>query len=553
MWQVIIGSDNRSNNVKYGSLSVSLVARGQQSCNVTIFGKSGVFSVDEGKELTVIDGINIIFAGVIKSVSTTLITPLGEEAFVEYGIYSDGFNSIPARRTVDAFYTNTTAGAIVTDMLGVNLLAQEGVVAGTIDAGATIPRYSVSFYSIKQILDDMAKTSGYMWYIDKDKRLHFKQSDPIVDAPFEIVTDGAFTDFHDVQVSSDFENYANKIFVIGGVDDQNVLQKASVQDPAEIAARQALENNSGVYGYVVEDRDALDQATVTAIAQNELKKRSMKPLKLSFNSYNVEWRPSAKLKVNVPEIGIASDTFFLIEEVSFRREGEIVVASISATKRDEDDFNTQKSSGFVEYFEELVKDKSTLGIDGGGSGTTGLTAYIRDQNTAIKTINTTLSAVTSLTFALESRSSLLVHFSATVETSAAMLLTAQIYNNGNAVGYEAKQNVSAAGFQLVTFIYLIEDVLASNRTIEVRMQTSTGTGTIAIQQAQMVIEVTGYSGSSIDLQPEITVTNDATIFNATQTTSGETEAGTAVDGGNVVNAVDTFNVTQAVNAEIEED
>jgi hypothetical protein len=48
--------------------------------------------------------------------------------------------------------------------------------------------------------------------------------------------------------------------------------------------------------------------------------------------------------------------YYVIEEVNLEREnGKVTKYNISATRRYDTDFSTQKSAGFAEYFKNLVK------------------------------------------------------------------------------------------------------------------------------------------------------------------------------------------------------
>lgn len=126
-----------------------------------------------GMDLKVYDEDRLEFAGVIKD--CPLRRPGGPDSAVFCDVSSDGYNDILARRTVGLYRSNVTAGSIVTGLI-TSYLSEEGITAGTIDAGANITEYRATAKSTLDIIEDMADFSGYQWWVDAQRKLHFKEN-----------------------------------------------------------------------------------------------------------------------------------------------------------------------------------------------------------------------------------------------------------------------------------------------------------------------------------------------------------------------------------------
>jgi hypothetical protein len=152
------------------------------------------------------------------------------------------------------------------------------------------------------------------------------------------------------------------VFVIGGVSG-GIQIVAIRENAAQITERQILEGGSGVYGVILKDSNLKTTAQAEAVGDKHLQKVSTPPSTLTFSTYTYGFRPADKLTVTLPSYFGYSGPFnspvthyYLIEEVQIQKEDAATVRySITATRRNNNDFTTQKSEGFKEYFEQIVK------------------------------------------------------------------------------------------------------------------------------------------------------------------------------------------------------
>jgi hypothetical protein len=365
--KVFLNNFEETDKVLQGSIQISHKTDGIRSCSVSFIDTTN--TIQEGDEIEIFDGLqtaeNKVFGGIIKSISAQYLTPLTERPpvypIIQVDVQSDGYEFITNRRIVNVSRTNVGVEQIVREML--NILDSETIFEGNINTGPDIASYNVTYKTIKEVLDDMANVAGYVWYIDNQRRLQFTSQIPGEACPFELVQNGPFTDFHDLSWASGLDNYANKVFVIGA---SGIV--ATRENSAEIARRSAEADGqgTGVYGFVIQDSNLTTLAMANAVADNHLRKYAVSPGTLSFSSYTKGWKPGTKLKVQLPQItGFNSSSvptvpnniwYYVIEEVNLEREnGKVTKYNISATRRYDTDFSTQKSAGFAEYFKNLVK------------------------------------------------------------------------------------------------------------------------------------------------------------------------------------------------------
>ena len=338
------------------SLRVSLRADRRNSCAFTVVTTAAVFVPRVGQNVVIQDGVETIFGGVIKSCPVECIgAVLGSNTPVYIDVMSDGYSSIPSRRTITAYYTNVSCGYIVTDYI-TKFLSEESIAAGTVSAGVTLATYRKGAMSLNESLDELANISGHKWYIDDAKQLQFKQEDAIVAAAHDIVEGSAFTDFRDIRVEENLALYRNKQVIRGGTLEDGSILVYSKQLDAEIAARQALEGGSGVYGNVFDDTNILTEANAEVAADNLLKRYGKVPISLIFNSDATDWRAGTKLMANLPTFGISVNTYFLIEEISITdlSAGRLRFF-IAATRRDDVSFSTQRTGDYIDYFADLIR------------------------------------------------------------------------------------------------------------------------------------------------------------------------------------------------------
>ena len=369
--QLLINSVDKYSLLRRDSLRVSRRLDHRNSCSFTLETTADSYIPSEGMDLQVLIDDDIQFAGIIKTIDIER-PGIGtdDDTLIRVSVSSDGYGAIPYRRTVSNLYeppTYANCGDIIAALMTV--LADEGIGIGNIQDGAPIELYYVAVKSIGNILDELADQSGYIWYINSVKDLYFIAEDLIItdtrNIDTEDATEGSFHDFIIQSFTRDMTEYANKIFVRGGLQDDGTYLYVDVADTTEIAARASAEGGSGVYGYTLDDSNIVDTTTATALATNELNKRCRIPKTLVFSSRSA-FEPQFKLQVRLPAYGQSSLEYFLIEQVDITLENGLLRYTVTANYRNQDDILGQSLPGIKGYFDSILQGGSSGSSTGGG-------------------------------------------------------------------------------------------------------------------------------------------------------------------------------------------
>ncbi|SMC39433.1 LamG-like jellyroll fold domain-containing protein [Papillibacter cinnamivorans] len=495
MYSIYIKGTDKTDLYKVGSLSISKGADNRSSCSLSLLTTAAYCDVI-GQDLQVKDGSDVIFGGVIKTASISKLEPgTGSSVKLRLDITSNGYGDIPARRTTTAVFTNKTAGDIVTYMVNEVLNyagANDQIGTGTINDGATLAEYAAVCKTVKDILDELADASGYKWYIDDNRDLHFVEEDTVTDAAHDIAEGGAFTDYELESLESSLDNYRNKQFVKGGAGEDGNNIQIVVEDSTEISARQTSEGSdysSGIYGNVIDDSNITNETTATNAAENALKKYGVAPATLTFTSFTNDWVSGTKLKVNLPTFGISSDEYYLIEEVSIRdTDGVNLQSTVTATRRKSSDFSTQRSENYIDYFSKLVK-KSSSGTTVSGSADV---APFAATATNAASVSVTTSEVTAATLdlTLTSRSRIVISFSCEITISGgAANLTALTYIDAVTQTYQPTLYCASEQTYVLSYVDYKDAMASGDYTVAVKLLTDANGGNISIGHARLVVQV----------------------------------------------------------------
>jgi hypothetical protein len=417
---------DRTENLVVGTLRINKNADRRTNLNLTFYVElEGVidpaflFLPRAGQILRVVNNNVKIFTGVIQ-IADAVRRGNADSNGIYIDVVSDGFESVSQRRTVVVEFIDTNAGNVVKAMVN-NYLFQEGITQGTIIDGAEIfeyPANRVEGKDIREIFNDMAELSGAVWYINPERELHFVQFETIIDSPQQIIDEGTFKDFWNVRLNESLENYRNKQFVRGGVDDDGEIIFVGSTNYEEVNRRQLVEGGTGVYGNILENpniflteyRECASGTNTTTIITNtahglqkgdiivnftrnvkrqvitvtnsttftvsavtdqtvgdEIKfypdaNNIMRKLlatygrerKLSFTTSNLNFDVLQKLRVNLKQLAIKNEDYFIDEVEYFDVNGKTIHMNVRATLRDFDNISIQAVEGWEEYFRRAL-------------------------------------------------------------------------------------------------------------------------------------------------------------------------------------------------------
>lgn len=209
--QLLIGGVNRNNLYQAGSLQIQDALNERTIASFALKDPAGAYRPPVGAMVQIYDNAGIlIFAGTVDEPDEE--QPLGT-SLLAFEVPCVDWHQLADRHLVTETYANQTAGAIVNNLL-TKYLAGEGVTAGTIQAGPTITSAVFPYVMVSQALQELSELTGYSWYIDANKTLHFFERSTNA-APWGI---GTTSPIRKVKVRRTRAEYRNRQYVRAGQD-----------------------------------------------------------------------------------------------------------------------------------------------------------------------------------------------------------------------------------------------------------------------------------------------------------------------------------------------
>ena len=206
-----IGGVDKTSLLRVNSLQISDELNTRNTCQFSLIDTTGAYRPTVGQEAIILDGAVRRFAGTLDESSEAV--PLGTSALVVQCQCAD-YNQIADRHLVARVYENQTLGAIVTDIVTQDL-AGEGVTTTNVQTGPTITKATFNYRTVAQAFNDLAELTGYAWYVDYNKDLHFCARETNL-APFSLTDVSA--NFRYMVVRKTREQYRNRQYIRAGQD-----------------------------------------------------------------------------------------------------------------------------------------------------------------------------------------------------------------------------------------------------------------------------------------------------------------------------------------------
>jgi hypothetical protein len=166
-----------------------------------------------GEEVIVTDGATTHFLGMIQKIRKRL---LNDGTTLRYWITCGDYSAFFQARTITTSYTSQTLQAIVLDIISLEF-SNEGFTTAGVEVGPTLDKVTLNYVYAADAFDQLADLTGYHWYVDTDKDLHFEERISTT-APFD-QTD-ASNNFlaGSLDETEDRKRYRNKEVVRAGTD-----------------------------------------------------------------------------------------------------------------------------------------------------------------------------------------------------------------------------------------------------------------------------------------------------------------------------------------------
>lgn len=214
-----IGGSNFLPQYVTGSAKITAQIQNQgDTLEMKIVQKNGQSAPTVGKEIVFKDGSRFLFGGFISKV-----TPIefGIGQLIEYQVEATDYTYILINKYAQESYSGQTLGAIVADLLSVNVATGYAITHTNTATGPTITTVNFNHISLRQCFENLAKLTGYIWWVDYAKDIHFVDPASVSAAP-ESIKDSLSPNNHEsIAITIDVSQVRNDIVVLGGTQESN--------------------------------------------------------------------------------------------------------------------------------------------------------------------------------------------------------------------------------------------------------------------------------------------------------------------------------------------
>lgn len=215
--RIYINGVLRTDYVINGSITISDELNSKiNTCSFKTYKDDGVFTPTYGNEVIVYDHNDVkIFGGRITQASEQRagLIPGTNNELLTYSINCQDYTKDFQRKIVVETYHNSTPLAIIQDIL-VKYFPLDSFTTTNFETGPVITQISFNYKSADKVLDDLAKSIGFQWFIDYDKDIHFFDY-ALVSSTYTI--DATTTNWSNLNITPDVSQLRNRIYIRGGI------------------------------------------------------------------------------------------------------------------------------------------------------------------------------------------------------------------------------------------------------------------------------------------------------------------------------------------------
>ena len=160
---------------------------------------------------------DVLFGGTIYSIRkmTSGKSQTSSSRTYSYAIQAEDYQRQLDRYLVNNSYTDDTCATIIGDFVTNYTDPAIGYTTTNVSTGPIIEEINFIYTPVSQCIQDLATISGYDWYVDENKDIHFFEKETI-SAPFDIDETAVKTYIDNLQVNPNYSQTRNRIYVRGG-------------------------------------------------------------------------------------------------------------------------------------------------------------------------------------------------------------------------------------------------------------------------------------------------------------------------------------------------
>lgn len=202
---------------KTGSASIDETSQNQgNTCHLIITKKAAQSAPTVGSEFIFKDGTRYLFGGYI-----TKVTPFeyGIGELIEYQVEVSDYTQLLVNKQAQNSYAGATLHDIVVDLITKGIDPSYAITTSNVATGPTITTVAFNHIPIRQCFENLAKLTGFIWWVGYDKDIHFVDPTATTTAP-ETITD-TVKNHSKVSIAVDSTQVRNVITVLGGTQESN--------------------------------------------------------------------------------------------------------------------------------------------------------------------------------------------------------------------------------------------------------------------------------------------------------------------------------------------
>jgi hypothetical protein len=249
---IFIGGLNRTCATKLGSLKINnQITSKVDTCSFTLYNDGdSVIRPEVGEQIDIFEyGTSTkIYSGEISKIKQSQESLLNN--YFSFSISSTDYTKRLSKRLVTKEYTNEFAGDIIKDIIDTYYTEFSYI---NVQEGPKIDYVAFNLVTGLNAIKKIAKLSGYDWYVDPTKDIHFFL--PATNyAPYELYDDNdtkiESDHYFNLKINRDKANYRNKIYLQGGYYTEAFNDDIQVADGEQTTFNLAYEPYSPVAVYV---------------------------------------------------------------------------------------------------------------------------------------------------------------------------------------------------------------------------------------------------------------------------------------------------------------
>lgn len=222
---IFIGGIDKTTLIRAKSLTITdAITSEVDTCSFILDDVDGGNRPNEGDEVVVYwgDPPVKIFAGEIQNAPQSQISP----GIYKYSVHCVDYSRGMDKRRVVETYTDKTCKYIIEDIID-NYAPEFTTV--NVQAGPTIYYIAFNYKSPTECLRELARLSGYDWYVDYDMDIHFFASETN-EAPYELNETPSSGRYSGLTIQIDKSQLRNRVYVRGGYYLSNIYEQEIVAD-----------------------------------------------------------------------------------------------------------------------------------------------------------------------------------------------------------------------------------------------------------------------------------------------------------------------------------